>query len=127
MGVSAVPQALGEDLHTEVGAFRINEGSFAVVPTELDPQIGETYRAAMAGAHHTFLIGLGNDEIGYQVPFAKWDDSCHACAPYILAGAVELCPYYPNIDCNTVFQNNVGQQVDPSISNALLPLLDALH
>lgn len=122
-----IPQALGEDLHTEVGAFRINEGSFAVVPTELDPQIGETYRAAMTGAHHTFLIGLGNDEIGYQVPFAKWDDSCHACGPYILAGAPQACPLFPNIDCNTVFQNNVGQQVDPSITNALMPLIDDLH
>jgi hypothetical protein len=122
-----LPAAAGEDLHSEVGAFRINEGSFAVVPTELDPQIGETYRAAMTGAHHTFLIGLGNDEIGYQVPFDKWDDSCHACASYIILGVPQLCPLFPNIDCNTVFQNNVGQQVDPSITNALMPLLDALH
>jgi hypothetical protein len=122
-----IPQALGEDLHTEVGAFRINEGSFAVVPSELDPQIGETYRAAMTGAHHTFIVGLGNDEIGYQVPFSKWDNSCHACAPFVLAGVPQLCPLFPNIDCNTVFQNNVGQQVDPSITNALMPLLDELH
>jgi hypothetical protein len=122
-----IPQALGEDVHTEVGAFRINQGSFGVIPTELDPQIGETYRAQMTGAEHTFLIGLGNDEIGYQVPFAKWDDSCHFCAPFILAGVPQFCPLFPNIDCNTVFQNNVGQQVDPSISNALAPLLDALH
>jgi hypothetical protein len=122
-----LPQALGEDLHTEVGAFRINEASFAVVPSELDPQIGETYRARMAGAQHTFLIGLGNDEIGYQLPEPKWDDSCHACAPYILAGVPQLCPAFPNIDCNTVFQNNVGPEVDPSVSAALEPLLDALH
>ncbi|HKX46429.1 MAG TPA: hypothetical protein VJP77_06985 [Planctomycetota bacterium] len=123
----SLPQALGEDLHTEVGAFRINEASFAVVPNELDPQIGETYRARMAGAQHTFIIGLGNDEIGYQVPEAKWNDSCHACAPYILGGAPQFCPYYPNIDCNTVFQNNVGNDHDPAISGALEPLLDALH
>jgi len=122
-----IPQALGEDLHTEVGAFRINEASFAVVPTELDPQIGETYRDRMLGAKHTFIIGLGNDEIGYQVPAAKWNDSCHACAPFILAGAEQLCPYYPNIDCNTVFENNVGADVEPAISGALEPLLDALH
>jgi len=122
-----IPQALGEDLHTEVGAFRINEGSFAVVPAELDPQIGETYRDRMLGAEHTFIIGLGNDEIGYQLPAAKWDDSCHACAPYILAGVPQFCPYYPNIDCNTVFQNNVGADVDPAISGALTPLLDGLH
>jgi hypothetical protein len=122
-----IPQALGEDLHTEVGAFRINEASFAVVPSELDPQIGETYRARMVGAEHTFIIGLGNDEIGYQLPAAKWDDSCHACAPFILAGVPEFCPLYPAIDCNTVFENNVGAAVDPAISGALEPLLDGLH
>jgi hypothetical protein len=122
-----IPQALGEDLHTEVGAFRINQASFAVVPSELDPQLGEIYRGHMAGAEHTFLIGLGNDEIGYQLPEPKWDDSCHACAPYILAGVPQLCPHFPNIDCNTVFQNNVGPQVDPSVSGALIPLLEALH
>jgi hypothetical protein len=122
-----IPQALGEDLHTEVGAFRINEASFAVVPSELDPQIGETYRAAMTGAEHTFIIGLGNDEIGYQLPAPKWDDSCHACAPFILGGVPELCPLFPNIDCNTVFQNNVGADVDPSISEAMFPILAELH
>jgi hypothetical protein len=121
-----IPQALGEDIHTEVGAFRINEASFAVVPTELDPQIGETYRAAMTGAQHTFIIGLGNDEIGYQLPAPKWDDSCHACALFVLGGVPQLCPVQP-IDCNTVFQNNVGQDVDPSISGAMFPVLAELH
>ena len=66
-----IPQALGEDLHTEVGALRIGDASFAVVPGELDPQIGEQYRAEMEGAEHTFIIGLGNDEVGYQLPAAK--------------------------------------------------------
>jgi hypothetical protein len=122
-----IPLALGEDLGTEVGAFRINDASFAVVPSELDPQIGEIYRASMEGAEHTFIIGLGNDEIGYQLPAEKWDDSCHACAPFILAGVPQFCPYYPNIDCDTIFQNNVGQSVDPSISGALTPLLADLH
>jgi hypothetical protein len=122
----AIPQALGEDVQTEVGAFRIGRGSFAVIPAELDPQIGEVYRARMIGADHTFLIGLGNDEIGYQLPKAKWDDSCHACAPYVIGGVEDLCPVQP-IDCNTVFSNNVGREVDPTISGALLPLIDALH
>lgn len=122
-----LPQALGEDLQTEVSVFRINEASFAVVPSELDPQIGEMYRERMAGAEHTFIIGLGNDEIGYQLPAAKWDDSCHACAPFILAGVPQFCPLFPNIDCNTVFQNNVGPDVDPAVSGALNPLIDALH
>jgi len=121
-----LPSATGEDLHTEVSAFRVGEGSFAVMPTELDPQIGETYRAAMAGAGHTFIVGLGNDQIGYQVPFAKWDDSCHACFLQVLIGVPGACPIQP-VDCSTVFINNVGQEVDPAVSDALLPLLDQLH
>ena len=121
-----IPQALGEDLHTEVGALRVGDASFAVVPGELDPQIGEIYRAQMAGAEHTFIVGLGNDEIGYQLPADKWDDSCHACFPYVLVGIPQLCPVQP-IDCNTVFINNVGQAVDPTVSSAILPLLDGLR
>jgi hypothetical protein len=121
-----VPQATGEDLQTEVAALRIGAGSFAVVPTELDPQIGETYRDEMVGAEHTFIIGLGNDEIGYQLPAEKWDDSCHTCFLFVLADAEDLCPVQP-VDCNTVFQNNVGQEVDPTISGALVPLIQALH
>ncbi len=123
----SIPLATGDDLQTEVGVFALNHSSFAVVPSELDPQIGEQYRAAMTGADHTFIIGLGNDEIGYQLPAEKWDDSCHACAPFVLGGVPELCPLFPNIDCNTVFQNNVGQEVDPTISAALYPLIEELH
>jgi hypothetical protein len=121
-----IPQALGEDLHTEVGGLRIGDGSFAIVPGELDPQIGELYRAQMAGAEHTFIVGLGNDEIGYQLPADKWDDSCHTCFPFVLGGVPQLCPVQP-IDCNTVFINNIGAEVDPAVSGALMPLLDELH
>ncbi len=124
-----LPAASGEDIHTEVSAVRIGKGAIAVVPVELDPQIGFGYRDALAaktGATHTLIAGLGNDEIGYQVPFAKWDDSCHACASYIILGVPQFCPLFPNIDCNTVFQNNVGQQVDPSVSDALQEAIDGL-
>jgi hypothetical protein len=126
--VNGIPMALGEDLHTEVSAVRVGDGAIAVVPTELDPQIGSGYRQQLedaTGAEHTFIAGLGNDEIGYQVPFAKWDNSCHACAPYILGGVPQFCPIQP-IDCNTVFENNVGQQVDPSISDAFDQAVDDL-
>ncbi|RLB37541.1 MAG: hypothetical protein DRH30_13030 [Deltaproteobacteria bacterium] len=121
-----IPQALGEDLHTEVGAIRIGGASIAVVPTELDPQLGENYRNRMTGAEHTFIVGLGNDHIGYQVPFDKWDGSCHTCFPYLLTDDEDSCPIQP-IDCNTVFENNVGQGVDPRVSEPLLELIDALH
>ncbi len=116
-----IPQATGEDLHTEVSAFRVGNASFAVVPSELDPQIGDDYREAMEGAEHKFLIGLGNDHIGYQVPFDKWDNSCHECFPDTTFCGTE------EPDCNTVFENNVGQQVDPIVSEELLELIEALH
>ncbi len=121
-----IPQALGENVQTEVGALRIGPASVALVPTELDPQIGFAYRARMTRAKHTFIFGLANDHIGYQVPFAKWDPSCHACMPYVALGIEDDCPVQP-IDCGTVFANNVGQGVDPAVTGALEPLLDALR
>ena len=60
------------------------------------------------------------------MPFAKFDDSCHVCAPFILAGVPQFCPLYPNIDCDTIFQNNVGRQLDPAITNAIHEAIDDL-
>ncbi len=117
-----IPQSLGEDLQTEVSAVRIGKGAIAVVPTELDPQIGGTYRSALVnatGAEHSFIAGLANDQIGYQVPFEKFDPSCHICAPFVLGGVPQLCPLFPNIDCSTVFQNNVGADVSPKVTDAI--------
>ncbi len=122
-----IPQALGEDIQTEVGVIRIGRAQIAAVPTELDPQIGETYRQALIdnGAHQTFIFGLAGDEIGYQLPKPKWDDSCHVCAPFIIGGVAPMCPLFPP-DCNTVFQNNVGQEVDPEVTAAFLDAVDGL-
>ena len=107
--------------------MQIGAAQMAVVPTELDPQIGMHHRAALEanGAEHTLIVGLGNDHLGYQVPFDKWNPSCFACAPYILAGVPELCPALPS-DCSTVFENNVGQLVDPQVSKALYDAIDLL-
>jgi hypothetical protein len=123
-----IPLALGEDIQSEVGAVRIGQAGIAVVPTELDPQIGFGYRAQLEakGVTDTFIVGLGNDEIGYQLPAEKFDASCFECAPFILGGVPEFCPLFPNIDCNTVFQNNVGEQVDPEVSAAMEAAIDAL-
>lgn len=114
------------DYQPEVGTVRIGNTSVAVVPTELDPQRGEGYRAATTGAEHAFIIGLGNDHIGYQVPFDKWDGSCETCAPYLIADMGDDCPVQP-IDCSPVFENDDGQQVDPSVSEPLLGVIDAIH
>jgi hypothetical protein len=123
-----IPQALGEDLHTEVSALQVGDGQMAVIPSEIDPQIANGYRTALEGngAKHTFIVGLGNDYIGYQLPAAKFDPSCEQCAPFILAGVPQLCPLFPNIDCNTVFQNNMGVDVDPSVSGAFDLAVDGL-
>ena len=39
-----IPQALGAGLQTEVAALRIGKGGFLLLPTELDPQLGDAYR-----------------------------------------------------------------------------------
>lgn len=122
-----IPQALGEDLHTEVGAARIGDAGLIVVPTELDPQLGQQYRQALSVVPNSFIVGLGNDHIGYQLQQEKFDSSCQDCAPFILGGVPEFCPHYPQIDCNTVFQNNVGPLLDPAISGALMPLLEQVN
>ena len=122
-----IPQALGEDLQTEVGAARIGDAGLIVVPTELDPQIGKQYRAAMTSVRDKVIVGLGNDQIGYQVLKEKFDRSCITCAPFVLGGVPQLCPLYPNIDCSTVFQNNVGPELDPSVSGALMPLIEQIN
>jgi hypothetical protein len=122
-----IPQALGEDLQTEVGVARIGDAGLIVVPTELDPQIGMQYREAMTAVRDKFIVGLGNDHIGYQVLESKFDRSCMECAPFVLGGIPEECPLYPNIDCSTVFSNNVGPSLSPSISGALLPLIEQIN
>jgi hypothetical protein len=125
-----IPLALGEDIHTEVGAARIGDAGLIVVPTELDPQIGRQYREAMNNVKDSFIVGLGNDHIGYQLPKDKFDNSCRICAPFVLAGVKDLCPIFipeiEDIDCSTVFQNNIGPDLDPAISGALLPLIERI-
>lgn len=125
---NVIPQATGEDIETEVSVVQIGKAGLAIIPTELDPQIGDVYRAALEdkGAEHAIVVGLANDEIGYQLPAEKFDPSCQVCAPYILAGVPQLCPLFPNINCDTIFQNNVGADVDPAISEAFFQALDDL-
>lgn len=114
----SIPQALGEDLHTEAGVARVGDAGLIVVPSEVDPQIAMQYREAFSSVKDKLVIGLGNDEIGYQLQSEKFDDSCNLCAPFILAGVPQFCPIDP--DCSTVFQNNVGIEMDPVISGAVM-------
>jgi hypothetical protein len=117
---------------TELNALRIGPAQLAVTPGELDPQIGDLYRARMEGAEHRWIVGLGNDELGYQMPVEKFNPSCHLCAIYVLLDlGLENCPVAQAIgedavDCSTVFSNNVGGQADPLLQGFMNDLLDEL-
>jgi hypothetical protein len=117
---------------TEVNAFRIGPAQFGVTPNELDPQIGNHYRALMTGAEHRWLLGLGNDEIGYQMPLAKFNPSCHACASYVIFDNTAACPIAVElgedaVDCSTVFENNIGGNADPQLQGLMEGLLGDLN
>ena len=75
-----VVQDDGDFVQSETQAIRIGEAQIAVTPNELDPQIGNVYRARMTQANHRFIFGLGNDEMGYQIQAAKHNPSCNLCA-----------------------------------------------
>ncbi len=112
---------------TEVNALRIGDANIAVTPNELDPQIGDRYRARMTKVNHRFLAGLGNDEIGYQMPAEKFNPTCHQCWFYVAQGIEDLCPLVATLDCSTVFSNNIGALADPQLEGLMMGLLDALN
>jgi hypothetical protein len=129
-----LPETIGTDLAvtTEINAIRIGPAQLAVTPNEVDPQIGDLYRARMTGAEHRWIIGLGNDEIGYQMPVAKFNPACQTCAFSVLLGNVEDCPLAQAlgtdvVDCNTVFSNNIGGNADPQLQERMNAALDGLN
>jgi len=118
-----------EFVTTEVQAVRIGDAQLAISPNELDPQIGNVYRAQMTNARHRFLVGLGNDEIGYQMQQAKFNPSCFLCFTYNLFGGDPIaqgCPIATN-DCGTVFQNNIGPGADPLLQATMSGLVSSLN
>lgn len=112
---------------TEVNALRIGNANIAVTPNELDPQIGNRYRDRMRKAQHRFVAGLGNDEIGYQMPEEKFNPTCHQCWFYVAQGLDDQCPLAATLDCGTVFQNNIGSLADPLLEGQMTTLLDELN
>lgn len=117
---------------TEVNVLRIGPAQMAVTPNELDPQIGYAYRDLMTNAEHRWLLGLGNDEIGYQMETAKFNPSCHQCVDYVAFGNVADCPIAQAIgedavDCDTVFFNNLGAGADPVLQGHMRSLLEDLN
>jgi hypothetical protein len=113
---------------TEVQVLRIGDASLVVTPNELDPQIGNLYRERIGDAAlHRFTIGLGNDEIGYQMPEAKFNPSCFKCFLEVLADMPERCPVVDTLDCSTTMQNNIGPGADPFLQDKIGALIDELH
>jgi hypothetical protein len=117
---------------SEVNVLRIGPAQFAVTPNELDPQIGDGYRASMTEAEHRWVLGLGNDEIGYQMPAAKFNPSCHECALYVAYDNTAECPIAlalgeEAVDCGTVFFNNIGPGSDALLQGHMQTLLDAVN
>jgi hypothetical protein len=59
-------------LKSEVSALRLGEILFVTVPGEALPEVGKEIFAKM-NARYKFLVGLGQDEIGYILPKADFD------------------------------------------------------
>ncbi len=117
------------EIVTEMSAVRIGPAVFAVTPNEVDPQIANTYRDQMGGAEHKFVIGLGNDEVGYQMPEAKYNPGCFLCFLENVdrPDPEGICPGEQWNDCGTVFMNNIGPAVDPVLQGVMSDLLADLQ
>jgi len=114
-------------IESEVQVLRIGDASFVVTPNELDPQIGNLYRERIGPGRHRFIVGLGNDEIGYQMPEAKFNPTCFACVFYVFVDQGDDCPAAATLDCSTTMQNNVGASADPLLQTKIGDLIDTLH
>jgi hypothetical protein len=121
-------------VESEANVVRIGDAQMVVTPNELDPQIGDLYRAQMTGADHKWILGLGNDEIGYQMPAEKFIPGCFECG-LIALGDINQCPFYRDFYsklppqgrigvCDTIFQNNIGPEADPLLQGYIGGLLD---
>jgi hypothetical protein len=114
-------------VESELQVLRIGHAQFVVTPNELDPQIGDHYRSLMTTARHRFVAGLGNDEIGYQMPAAKFNPSCFECFIFVLFGDEDDCPLRDTLDCGTVFINNIGPGADEQFQPLFEEMLDELN
>ena len=59
-------------LRSEISALRLGDILFVTVPGEALPEVGKEVFARM-NARHKFLVGLGQDEVGYILPKADFD------------------------------------------------------
>jgi hypothetical protein len=129
--VGRVEYALGRDIQTEVDYIQLRAGGAAVaeiltVPGEIYPELVNGGMARFVGADYPeaplepvlrehlqtkyqFIFGLGNDEIGYLIPKAEWDEE-----PPWLKNAAQ--PWYGEI-------NSVGPDAAGAVLRALVALV----
>jgi len=59
-------------MRTEVDVMQIGKAQMITMPGEVLPSIGHRLKRSMTGKYN-FVIGLGNDELGYIIPEEEWD------------------------------------------------------
>jgi hypothetical protein len=123
--------ATGNDIQTEVDFIQLRAGGGAVaelvtIPGEIYPELVNGGIARYAGADfpsapfepalrgqlkatYQFIFGLGNDEIGYLIPKAEWDEE----PPWLQNAAV---PWYGEV-------NSVGPEAAGQVLRALIALV----
>ena len=123
--------ATGHDIQTEVNYIQLRSGGVPVaeivtVPGEIYPELVNGGVTRFTGADYLkaplepvlreqlkttyqFIFGLGNDEIGYLIPKAEWDEE-----PPWLKNAVE--PWYGEV-------NSVGPDAAGTVLRALVSLI----
>jgi hypothetical protein len=129
--VGHVQYAIGLDIQTEVDYVQLRSDDTAVaeivtIPGEIYPELVNGGVTRYAGADYPeaplepvlreqlktkyqFIFGLGNDEIGYLIPKAEWDEE-----PPWLKNAAE--PWYGEV-------NSVGPDAAGSVLKALVALI----
>jgi hypothetical protein len=131
-GLGPVECATGSDIQTEVDYVQLRAAGAAVaelvtVPGEIYPELVNGGIARYAGADfpsaplepalrehfkskYQFILGLGNDEIGYLIPKTEWDED----PPWLQNSPV---PWYGEV-------NSVGPDASVQVLRALVALVD---
>ena len=116
----------GKDMRTEVSVLKFGTAEIVVIPGELYPELANGGITRLSGADfpnapfeptirkhmkgkYKFLIGLGDDEIGYIIPKSEWDNK----APWLDGSKDET---YGEI-------NSLGYETAPIITKAVVNLL----
>lgn len=89
---------------TEVTAIAIGPSVWLTVPGEIFPSLGNAYKPMMK-SRFPFLVGLGNDELGYIMTEAEFQDSLYS--------------YEQSM--------SVSERMGPALTEAVAAALAALH